>query len=136
LLSFYYAIFTQHYCYVLRNCSALDNCHSVNEIFTLFNQNNWNSSRKYSSKSFQHFGDNSSLFNIRYRCLKLKMNESDDFSTHVGVVNRECERLQSEKFADIRTRLLHRLDQEPTLSLNDIAAEYQRLTNLKHDTAL
>ena len=103
----------------------------------------------------QHFGDNSSLFNIRYRCLKLKMNESDDFLTHVGVVNRECERfklkylsenqfkslilicsLQSEKFVDIRTRLLHRLDQEPTLSLNDIAAEYQRLTNLKHDTAL
>nr|CAX83692.1 Gap-Pol polyprotein [Schistosoma japonicum] len=103
----------------------------------------------------QHFGDNSSLFNIRYRCLKLKMNKSDDFLTHVGVVNRECERfklkdlsenqfkslilicsLQSEKFAIIRTRLLHRLDQEPTLSLNDIAAEYQRLTNLKHDTAL
>ncbi|KAK4474317.1 hypothetical protein MN116_000402 [Schistosoma mekongi] len=103
----------------------------------------------------QHFGDNSSLFNIRYRCLKLKMNESDDFLTHVGIVNRECERfklkdlsedqfkslilicsLQSEKFTDIRTRLLHRLDQEPTLSLKDIAAEHQRLTNLKHDTTL
>ncbi|KAK4470004.1 hypothetical protein MN116_000030 [Schistosoma mekongi] len=103
----------------------------------------------------QHFGDNSSLFNIRYRCLKLKMNESDDFLTHVGIVNRECERfklkdlsedqfkslilicsLQSERFADIRTRLLHRLDQEPTLSLKDIAAEHQRLTNLKHDTTL
>ncbi|KAK4472183.1 hypothetical protein MN116_000483 [Schistosoma mekongi] len=83
------------------------------------------------------------------------MNESDDFLTHVGIVNRECERfklkdlsedqfkslilicsLQSERFADIRTRLLHRLDQEPTLSLKDIAAEHQRLTNLKHDTTL
>ncbi|CAH8429237.1 unnamed protein product, partial [Schistosoma bovis] len=88
----------------------------------------------------QHFGDNSSLFNTRYRCLKLTMNEDDDFPTHVGVVNRECERfrlksltedqfkalilicsLQHQKFSDLRTRLLSRLDQEPKLTLSDIA---------------
>ncbi|KAH9581803.1 hypothetical protein MS3_00008831 [Schistosoma haematobium] len=103
----------------------------------------------------QHFGDNSSLFNTRYRCLKLTMNEDDDFLTHVGVVNRECERfrlksltedqfkalilicsLQHQKFSDLRTRLLSRLDQEPKLTLSDIANEYQRLINLQRDTSM
>ncbi|CAH8567690.1 unnamed protein product [Schistosoma mattheei] len=103
----------------------------------------------------QQFGDNSSLFNARYRCLKLTMNEDADFLTHVGIVNRECERfrlksltedqfkalilicsLQSQKFNDIRTRLLSRLDQDPKLTLNDIANEYQRLINLQRDTTM
>ena len=34
------------------------------------------------------FGDHRSLFNTRYRCLKLGMNESDDFLTHAAIVNR------------------------------------------------
>ncbi|KAH9588111.1 hypothetical protein MS3_00000116 [Schistosoma haematobium] len=103
----------------------------------------------------QQFGDNSSLFNARYRCLKLTMNEDADFLTHVGIVNRECERfrlksltedqfkalilicsLQSQKFSEIRTRLLSRLDQDPKLTLNDIANEYQRLINLQRDTTM
>ncbi|CAH8596687.1 unnamed protein product [Schistosoma turkestanicum] len=101
------------------------------------------------------FGDQHSIFNTRYRCLKLVMNESDDFLTHVGIVNRECERfkhrsltddqfkslificsLQSPKFSDIRTRLLNRLEQDPTLTLDAIADEYQRITNLQCDTTL
>ncbi|CAH8671840.1 unnamed protein product [Schistosoma bovis] len=103
----------------------------------------------------QLFGDHHSLFSTRYRCLKLVMNESDDFLTHVGVVNRECERfklrsltedqfkslilicsLQSPKFSDIRTRLLNRLEQDPTLTLNAIIDEYQRIINLQRDTTL
>ncbi|VDO62351.1 unnamed protein product [Schistosoma margrebowiei] len=103
----------------------------------------------------QQFGDNSSMFNAHYRCLKLTMNEDADFLTHVGIVNRECERfrlksliedqfkalilicsLQSQKFSDIRTRLLSRLDQEPKLTLTDIANEYQRLMNLQRDTTM
>ncbi|VDP41589.1 unnamed protein product [Schistosoma margrebowiei] len=101
----------------------------------------------------QHLGDNSSLFNTRYRCLKLTMNENDDFLTHVGVVNRECEcfrlksltedqfkalilicSLQHQKFSDLRTRLLSRLDQGPKLTLSNIANEYQGLINLQRDT--
>ncbi|CAH8454507.1 unnamed protein product [Schistosoma margrebowiei] len=88
----------------------------------------------------QQLGDNSSLFTAHYQCLKLIMNEGDDFLTHVGIVKRECERfrlksltedqfkalilicsLQSQKVRDIRTRLLSRLDQDPQLNLNDIA---------------
>ena len=103
----------------------------------------------------QLFGDHRSLFNTRYRCLKLVMNESDNFLTHIGIVNRECERfklksltddqfkslvfiysLQSSKFADIRTRLSNRLEQDPSLTLNAIAEEYQRLINLQRDTTL
>ena len=83
------------------------------------------------------------------------MHESDDFVTHIGIVNRECERfklksltddqfkslvficsLQSPQFADIRTRLLNRLEQDPTLTLNASADEYQRLVNLQRDTTL
>ena len=119
--------------------------------------------QKPSDRSFQDtiaslkqiFGEQASLFNTRYRCLKLVMNESDDFLTHVGIVNRECERfklksltddqfkslilicsLQSPRFADIRTRLLNRLERDPTITLNSMAEEYQRLVNLQHDTTL
>nr|CAH8843270.1 unnamed protein product [Trichobilharzia regenti] len=103
----------------------------------------------------EHFGDHSSLFSIRYRCLKMTMNENDDFLTHVGTVNRECERfrlrsltddqfkalilicsLQSPRFTDIRTRLLNQLEQNPKLTLHDIADEYQRLINLQKDIHL
>nr|CAH8856086.1 unnamed protein product [Trichobilharzia regenti] len=83
------------------------------------------------------------------------MNENDDFLTHVGTANRECERfrlrsltddqfkalilicsLQSPRFTDIRTRLLNQLEQNPKLTLHDIADEYQRLINLQKDTHL
>ncbi|VDP72152.1 unnamed protein product [Schistosoma mattheei] len=103
----------------------------------------------------QQFGDNSSLFNARYRCLKLTMKEDADLLTHVGIVNRECESFQlksltedqfkalilicsfqSKKFSDIRTRLLSRLDQDPKLTLTDIASEYQRLMNFQRDTTM
>ncbi|KAH9579586.1 hypothetical protein MS3_00000790 [Schistosoma haematobium] len=103
----------------------------------------------------QHFGDDSPLFNTRYRCLKLIMNEDNDFLTHVGIVNRKYERfrlkslsedqfkalilicsLQSQKFSDIRTRLLCRLDQDPKLSLSDTANEYERFINLQRDTTM
>ena len=83
------------------------------------------------------------------------MNVPDDFLTHIGIVNRKCERfklnsltdnqfkslvfirsLQSSKFADIRTPLLNRLEQDDSLILNAIAEEYQRLINLQRDTTL
>lgn len=103
----------------------------------------------------QLFGDHCSLFNTRYRCLKLVMNDAEDFRNHIGVVNRECERfklrsisddqfkslificsLQSSRFSDIRTRLLNRLEQDPTLTLQAIGEEYQRLVNLQQDSAM
>ena len=101
------------------------------------------------------FGDQSSLFNIRYQCLNLLKNDQEDFVTYAGTVNKECERfklkdltddqfktlmficgLRSSKDAEIRTRLLSRLENEPNISLQAVANECQRLINLKHDTAM
>ncbi|CAH8609833.1 unnamed protein product [Dicrocoelium dendriticum] len=103
----------------------------------------------------QIFSEQASLFSIRYNCLKLVKRDVHDFVTHAGIVNRECERfklgtmtadqfkslifvcsLQSHADADIRTRILHKLEQEPQLTLQDITTECQRLINLKHDTKM
>ncbi|VDQ00496.1 unnamed protein product [Trichobilharzia regenti] len=101
------------------------------------------------------FGDQRYLFNIRYHCMKLVLNENDDIHTHLGIVNLTCERfqfkslskgqfkalificgLQSPKFADIRIRLLNRLEQDLRMTLKDIGEECQRLINIHNDTAL
>ena len=103
----------------------------------------------------QIFGEQSSLFNTRYQCMKLTKRDTDDFLTYAGIVNRESERfklrsitddqfkclificgLQSPKDADIRTRLLSSIEQDPQLTLQSVTAECQRLINLKHDTAM
>lgn len=101
------------------------------------------------------FGEQSSLFNIRYHCLKLAKNESDDFVTYAGVINREAERfklrtmtddqfkcllfvcgLQSPIDADIRTRILSKMELDPDMTLQSITTECQRLLNLKHDAKM
>lgn len=99
------------------------------------------------------FSEQLSLFNIRYNCLKLTKRESDDYVTFAGLVNSECEKfqlqsltedqfkclifvagLQSSQDADIRTRLLSRLEQDKDITVKTLTAECQRLVNLKHDT--
>ena len=101
------------------------------------------------------FGEPTSLFNVRYKCLKLVKDPNSDWITYAGSVNRYCERfklrsmtddqfkcliftcgLQSVQDADIRTRILSRLEQDPDLTLQSITTECQRLLNLKHDTEM
>nr|VZI34367.1 unnamed protein product [Spirometra erinaceieuropaei] len=103
----------------------------------------------------QVFGYQSSLFNTRFRCLQLCKRDSDDFITYAGIVNRECGRfqlgsltenqfkcpificgLQSPKDADIRTRLLSRVQQNNLITPQKRAAECQTLINLRHDSAM
>ncbi|XP_014778320.1 uncharacterized protein LOC106874916 [Octopus bimaculoides] len=43
------------------------------------------------------FSEKSSQFNIRWECLNLKKNESDDFVTYAGMVNKACERFRLEE---------------------------------------
>nr|VZI15550.1 unnamed protein product [Spirometra erinaceieuropaei] len=101
------------------------------------------------------FGDQSSLFNTRFQCLQLCKRDSNDFITYAGIVNRECGRfqlgsltedqfkclificgLQSPKDADIRTRLLSKVQQSNSITLQELAAECQTLINLRHDSAM
>nr|VZH95980.1 unnamed protein product [Spirometra erinaceieuropaei] len=103
----------------------------------------------------QVFGEQSSLFNTRFQCLQLCKRDSDDFITYAGIVNRECGRfqlgsltedqfkclificgLQSPKDAGIRTRLLSKVHQNNSTTLQELAAEFQTLINLKHDSAM
>ncbi|XP_062538266.1 uncharacterized protein K02A2.6-like [Armigeres subalbatus] len=109
------------------------------------------------AKLKQIFGQQKSLFSKRYDCLKLEKNETDDFVSYARIVNRQCEDfelqkltvnqfkslvficgLKSAKDADVRTRLLAKLesDQADTINLEGLVTECQRLSNLKHDTAL
>ncbi|CAH8624674.1 unnamed protein product [Dicrocoelium dendriticum] len=101
------------------------------------------------------FGESTSLFSIRYQCLKIVKRDTDDYGALADMVNRECERfklrcltddqfkclifvsaLQSPRDAEIRTRLLANLDQDPDLTLKSLVGECKRLITLKHDTAM
>nr|VZI05682.1 unnamed protein product [Spirometra erinaceieuropaei] len=103
----------------------------------------------------QIFGDQSSLFNTRFQCLQLCKRDSDDFITYAGIVTRECGRfqigsltedqfkclificgLQFPKDADFRTRLLSKVQQSNSITLQELAAECQMPINLKHDSAM
>ncbi|VDP34555.1 unnamed protein product [Schistosoma mattheei] len=90
------------------------------------------------------FGEQSSLFNIRYHCLKLMKEPGDDWVKHAGTVNRECERsrlssmsedqfkclvficsLGSPQDANIRTRILSKLEHCSNMTLQEVTTECQ-----------
>ena len=103
----------------------------------------------------QIFGEQSSLLNTIYQCLQLCKQDSDDFLTYAGIVNRECcrfqlssltedqfERLifiwgfQSPKDANILTLPLTKVQQDPKITLQMFAEECQNVLNPKHDAAM
>lgn len=94
-----------------------------------------------------------SLLNIRYNCLKITKKSEEDYISYACVVNRQCEEFQLSKLtnnqfkclmfvcglnsssdADIRTKLLSKMDSSDTLTLEDLTSETKRLIALKHDT--
>ncbi|CAH8468203.1 unnamed protein product [Schistosoma rodhaini] len=101
------------------------------------------------------FGESFSLFSVRYQCLNLVKRDADEYGALADVVNRECERfklrsltedqfkclvfikaLQSPQDAEVRTRLLIRLDQDPNVTLKTLTDECKRLQNIRHDNQL
>ncbi|XP_062703691.1 uncharacterized protein K02A2.6-like [Aedes albopictus] len=97
------------------------------------------------------------LFSKRCQCFQLAKNDADDYVTYAGKVNKTCEDfelnkitsdqfkslvficgLHSTKDADIRTRLLSKLETnvDEDCKLESLITECQRLQNLKHDTAM
>ncbi|KAA3676508.1 uncharacterized protein DEA37_0007238 [Paragonimus westermani] len=101
------------------------------------------------------FGDTRSLFNARFQRLQLAKRDDDDFVTYAGLVNRECGRfklgsltedqirclvficgLQAPSYADLRTRLLTMINQQPETKLERMVDECGRLINLKHDSTM
>ena len=107
------------------------------------------------SQLSETFGELASLFSIRYECLKITKRDAEDYGMLADRVNRECERfklnslsidqfkclvfikaLQSPEDAEIRTRLLAKLDHDADTSLQTLMAECKRLLSLRHDTAI
>lgn len=101
----------------------------------------------------QTFGEQSSLFSIRYQCLKLAKAGDGDWVQHNGILNRERERfelsaitgdqfkclvfvcsLKSPEDANVRTKILSEIEQCPNIT-QEVTGECQRLVNLKPDTS-
>ena len=92
------------------------------------------------------FGEQFSLFNVRYKCLKLTKHEADDYVTFAGFVNGKnfnCSRLRKTVLMPFhrwilifsRRRCLH-LTCYRNLRNKDITTKCQRLLFLKRDTQI
>ncbi|XP_065084352.1 uncharacterized protein K02A2.6-like [Ochlerotatus camptorhynchus] len=112
------------------------------------------------------FGRQKSVFNSRYQCLKYAKSDADDFTSYAAMVNKHCEAfqlskltpdqfkalrfvcgLQSPRNADIRARLISKLEADETavnelgvatskVTLENLVEECHRVTNLKQDTLM
>ena len=94
-----------------------------------------------------------SLFHKRWKCMNLTRNEEDDFITYASIVNKHCDDFKlaelsadnfknlvftqgliSAKDAEIRRRVLNKLENEPNLTLQQIAEDCQRFISVKQDS--
>uniref|UniRef100_A0A8D8CLC5 Uncharacterized protein K02A2.6 n=3 Tax=Culex pipiens TaxID=7175 RepID=A0A8D8CLC5_CULPI len=101
------------------------------------------------------FGAQESLVSRRYRCLQITKQPTEDHVSYACRVNKFCVEfdlkklsedefksliyvlgLKSESDAEIRTRLLTKIEEQPEVTLQQVSEECQRLLNLKHDTAM
>ncbi|XP_062709570.1 uncharacterized protein K02A2.6-like [Aedes albopictus] len=112
------------------------------------------------------FGRQKSVFHSRYQCLQYAKSDADDFTSYAAMVNKHCEAfqlskltpdqfkairfvcgLQSPRDADIRTRLISKLEADETavneqgeaaskVTLENLVEECHRVANLKQDTLM
>lgn len=88
------------------------------------------------------FSTKTSLFHRRYKCMNVTRREEDDYTTYASIVNKHCddfklEELSSDNFkclifvqglvlgkdAEIRRRVLNKLENEPNLKLQSLAED-------------
>ncbi|KAA3675928.1 uncharacterized protein DEA37_0013668 [Paragonimus westermani] len=101
------------------------------------------------------FRDTCFLFNARFQCLQLVKRDNDDFVKYAGLVDCEYCRVkldlltedqfrclvfscgfQAPSYADLRTRLLTMIEQQPETKLEKMVDECGRLIKLKRDSAM
>lgn len=107
------------------------------------------------SKLKSLFGTPESVISKRYRCLQVTKQPTEDYKAYACRLNKLCVEfelgkltedqfkclmfvcgLKSEEDAEIRTRLLIRMEENRQVSLEQISDECQRLLCIKHDTAM
>ena len=100
------------------------------------------------------FDEQCSLFNTRWQFLNLTKKENKDYMTFASIVNRECEKFRLSEItpdifkclifvqgltastdAEIRPRLLTKLEQDQKITLQNLAYESQRILTFRADTA-
>lgn len=115
------------------------------------------------------FGRQKSVFHARYQCLQYSKSDADDFTSYAAMVNKHCEAfqlskltpdqfkalrfvcgLQSPRDADIRARLISKLEADETaaiaggaaaaarstVTLENLVEECHRVANLKQDSLM
>ncbi|XP_054746058.1 uncharacterized protein K02A2.6-like [Anastrepha obliqua] len=107
------------------------------------------------SKLGEMFGANESLFSIRYKCLQISKNQQEDLVSYAARVNAQCDKfrlselsadqfkcliyvfgLQAHTEADIRIKILAKLEEDSQQTLNSLVSHAQKFINLKKDTAM
>ncbi|XP_055633340.1 uncharacterized protein LOC129773719 [Toxorhynchites rutilus septentrionalis] len=101
------------------------------------------------------FGAKESVISRRYRCLQVSKNPTEDHIAFACRVNKSCVQfelgklteeefkcliyvcgLKSETDAELRTRLLSKIEERDIVTLEQLSEESQRLVNLRHDNAM
>lgn len=96
------------------------------------------------------FGANMSLWHKRWLCMNVSKSDDQDYLTYASIVNRHCDNfrlaeitveefkclifaqgLVSSKSAEIRRRVLSKLESEQNLTLQKLAEECERAVSLK-----
>ena len=99
------------------------------------------------------FSTKMSLFHKRWKCLNLTKRDSDDYLGFTSVVNKNCndfkqgelsadnftclifaQGLVSAKDAEIKRRVLSKLENEPDLTLQKLAEDCQRIVSVRKDS--
>ena len=102
-----------------------------------------------------YFGRSSSLFNDRFKCLTMSIQEYEEIDHYIGQINEAVSRfafgslneeqfrclifilgLRPSKYAEIRPRLLMLLDKDPQIQIYDLANEYKNYKSLIADSKL